>query len=459
MQHYNLDKENLQYLALQVSTAARCLYKQLEQNRENEALDTDALMDITRTLAKIKTLICWLDRPPFKGHQQYQEIRKKMLTLGREMAISAQRDRFAFKPVEQIIQNGEILAKLCDYIIQVISDPLLLQPVSLIMVTLKKKESELGFVVPPSFHGIYRVTDIKFNSPAHLSGKIEEGDEVVQINHQTVVGWQHNKVELLLHDCKPDVLLTMKKRPKHVKIYGQIYMKPYRLPSKKRSMAVRWGEGGTSSILTRPLELLPSVKRNYKTIAKPKPEPIPEDSSVSCSASGSGNSVPVPESDQNTSTVMQEDSDSDLLTPTETKMPDHELHLLFQTSRPFLQRRNTVCGDQSESFKYLSNVKFWQDRRDKSISMGFGMESAVNGMPQQDKHLNGSMPDILTSIAEEGGGEGGRMSTANDESASSNCDIVMRNVMTTTSGSKSVRFDPKTPQSGEDKDGIHVSLN
>lgn len=154
--HYNLDKENLQFLALQVATTSRCLYKQLEKNREKKTLDTDALMDITRTLAKIKPLICWLDRPPFKGQHQYFEIRKKMLTLALEMAISAQRDRFALRPVDQIIQNAEILAKLSDYIIQVISDPMLLQPASLILVTLKKKESDLGFYVSPSFHGIYK---------------------------------------------------------------------------------------------------------------------------------------------------------------------------------------------------------------------------------------------------------------------------------------------------------------
>lgn len=419
-------------MALQVATASRNLYKQLERNRETETLDTDALMDITRTLAKIKPLICWLDHPPFKGQPHYPEIRRKMLTLALQMAISAQRDRFALKPVEQIIKDAETLACLSDHIIQVISDPMLLQPASLMLVTLKKKESDLGFYVSPSFHGIYRVTDIKFNSPAHISGKIEEGDEVVQINYQTVVGWQHKKVLLQLHDSKPDVLLTMKKRPKHVKIYGQIYMKPYRLPTKKRSTPVRWGEP-SSPILCRPLELLPSVKRNFRLTA-PKPDPIPEDSTDAAAQ---------PSTNNNNNGALHEDSDSDLLTPT-AKLPDHELHVLFQTSRPFLQRRNTVCGDKSESFKYLSNVKFWQDRRDKSISMGFGMENAANVFPQPQQsqppaqpgigaHLNGSMPDILTTT------------TTTTTAEENNCDNK-RPVMKITTNSKSVRFDAAIPQ-------------
>lgn len=133
----------------------------------------------------------------------------------------------------------------------------------------------------------------------------------MQINYQTVVGWQHKKVLLQLHDSKPDVLLTMKKRPKHVKIYGQIYMKPYRLPSKKRSMAARWGEANSPRPelfsfnyyplpLPRPLELLPSAKKTFRQ-ATPKPDPIPEDS-------GGGSAAPLSISAQ------QEDSDSDLLT-------------------------------------------------------------------------------------------------------------------------------------------------
>lgn len=119
-------------------------------------IETEALKDIMRTIGKIKPLICWLDRPPFKGQLQYIEIRKQMLRLALEMAISAQRDRFAFKLVEQIFSNAEKLAKLCDYIIQDISDPMLLQPANLILVTLKKKESDLGFYVSPSFNGIYK---------------------------------------------------------------------------------------------------------------------------------------------------------------------------------------------------------------------------------------------------------------------------------------------------------------
>jgi C-terminal processing protease CtpA/Prc len=34
---------------------------------------------------------------------------------------------------------------------------------------------------------VHQIGEIKFSSPAHQCGKIEEGDEVVQVNYQTVV--------------------------------------------------------------------------------------------------------------------------------------------------------------------------------------------------------------------------------------------------------------------------------
>lgn len=39
----------------------------------------------------------------------------------------------------------------------------------------------------PSFHGVHQVGEVKCNSVAHQCGKIEAGDEIVQVNYQTVV--------------------------------------------------------------------------------------------------------------------------------------------------------------------------------------------------------------------------------------------------------------------------------
>lgn len=62
-----------------------------------------------------------------------------------------------------------------------IMDPMILQPASLDLATLKKKEQELGFFILPRNHAIHQIVDIKHGSPAHGSSKIEEGDEIVQV--------------------------------------------------------------------------------------------------------------------------------------------------------------------------------------------------------------------------------------------------------------------------------------
>lgn len=346
-------------MALHVATAARSLHRLLELKNGASVIETQILSDITRTIAKIKPLIGWLDRSPFQGQSQFTEICKRMLRLALEMATIAQRGRFAENPVEQIRTTVKKLELLANYIIQDITDPMLLQPASLNLVTLKKRESELGFNIETSYHGIHRVTDIKHNSPAHNSGKIEDGDEIVQINYQTIVGWQYKTVLLQLRESLPDVLLTLKKRPKHTKIYGQIYMQPYRLPSKKRNVGSRWGEN------------VPSPRPGFLT--------VPENTFK----------TPLMLNVENEKTD-EADTDSicsDILTPTDTKVVEKESRLYYPKPRAMLQRRNTICGDELLGHKSLVGVPLWHEHksgnsgdpsspslRDKSVSFGFGLE-------------------------------------------------------------------------------------
>lgn len=97
-----LEQENLQYLALHVATTAKCLHKQLAYCNDKSLIETQILNDITRAIATIKPLIGWLDRSPFQGQLQFNETKKRMLHLGIEMAMSAQRDRFVENPVDQV---------------------------------------------------------------------------------------------------------------------------------------------------------------------------------------------------------------------------------------------------------------------------------------------------------------------------------------------------------------------
>lgn len=153
--HYHLDKENLQFLALQIATASQCLHNQLARFTDKNKIETQILSDVARTIATIKPLIGWLDRAPFHRINRFVELRNKMLRFAIEMATMAQRDRFVENPVDQIKQTALRVAKLANYIVQDVSDVMILQPATLNLVTLKKKESELGFNIMPSYHGIH----------------------------------------------------------------------------------------------------------------------------------------------------------------------------------------------------------------------------------------------------------------------------------------------------------------
>lgn len=207
------------------------------------------------------------------------------------------------------------------------------------------------------------MTDVKYNSPAHNSGKVEDGDEIVQINYQTVVGWNYKKVLIQLQDLSStDVILTLKKRPKHTKIYGQL-MGLIKLPSKKRSLPYRF-----DNLPSPRVELINVPDLLIPVATKPL---IVDKEQIEETDDSSGN-------------------ESELLTPTEIASDEKEHRLYLPKPRAVLQRRHTICGDDLVNFKHIGNLVLWHERkiyrenldspslRDKSISasIGFGLEMA-----------------------------------------------------------------------------------
>ncbi|KAL3281327.1 hypothetical protein HHI36_004538 [Cryptolaemus montrouzieri] len=371
--HYELDKENLQTLALKLSCAANSLYRELLTVEDDcRPFKSQTLSDVHSIISAIKPLVFWLDRAPFAGDKDYMDCKIQMLQLAFEMATNAHRDIFSEKPVVTIRRICERLTKMADHIIQDITDPMILQPASLDLATLKKKEQELGFFILASNHAIHQIADIKYGSPAHGSSKIEEGDEIVQVNYLTVVGWQRKNVMILLQESPPEIVLTLKKRPRHTKVYGQIYMKPYRLPSKKRGQPYsRWNENLPSPVLLPMPDLLPI------RITRPSPVNDPVDLEAEIS-----------------------ESDSDIGSSPDSPL-DSGSRMYPLKPRPILQRRNTFTGGTSTSslpfFSFeqcrellknqaglrhsssnqINNSNFEEDSkclRDKSASCSVGLE-------------------------------------------------------------------------------------
>ncbi|CAH0556503.1 unnamed protein product [Brassicogethes aeneus] len=326
--HYELDKENLQMLALRLSCTANSLFKGLLLLDDSAKLTNQIMNDVHNIINAVKPLACWLDRSPFAGDKEYIENKEVLLKSSIEMATVALRDIFSKDPIRTIRQMCEQLSKRADYIIQVISDPMILQPASLDLATLKKKEQELGFFIMPCNHAIHQICDIKYGYPAHSCNKIENGDEIVQVNYQTVAGWHRKNVMILIQESPPEIVLTLKKRPRHTKVYGQIYMKPYRLPSRKRGGQnwFRWNDNLPSPRLM-PIHDLPQLSISKLPLTV---EPVDKE------------------------TVSSSDSE-----PSDGSL-DGESRMYPLKPRPILQRRNTITGVTPTSKRPYLPIEYWE---------------------------------------------------------------------------------------------------
>ena len=261
-QHYNLDIENLQYVALKLSWKSRSLFNEIKM-RENtkcqsplpnrEKVDTSTMSFVAEVLDALMIILSWMDKPPFEHFNI-----TKMINVGIELATNAQRDTFAENPMEVIKNCCQYLADLSDMFIQDFSskESLILQPASLDQVTIEKRpgHDDFGLVIDPLHPGVRVISEVRSESLAYQIGKIHVGDEIVKINNQTVVGWTTKNVLKLLRQeqPRPGVILTLKKRPKKQSMGGQ----PFRILSQEASPNI--------------FNNLPSPREQF--LAKPLPE-------------------------------------------------------------------------------------------------------------------------------------------------------------------------------------------
>nr|XP_027200047.1 connector enhancer of kinase suppressor of ras 3-like [Dermatophagoides pteronyssinus] len=197
--------------------------QQLKQQQSIEStidlspVSTTTLASVSDILSAVKDFISWIDRYPFDGQDKYIQARKSILQLSIELTSTAQRDQqFVQGPNEVIRQCCKKLADLCDRLVQELNDSLAIQAASLEVVTVTKNmDEDLGMHIHSSYSGIHVVGGLKYHSPAYLNGNIEEGDEIIQVNYQTVVGWQLKKLVASMRRFPTKLILTVKKRPRH----------------------------------------------------------------------------------------------------------------------------------------------------------------------------------------------------------------------------------------------------
>jgi len=208
-----------------------------QTNSTRNKVSTKTLFGVCDILNAAKTFISWIDRYPFEGQEIYVPIRKTILKLSIELATTAQRDSFVKTPNDIILTDCLTFASLCDRIVQDLHDSLAIQPASLDVALIKKRSNEeLGMHIHSSYSGIHIISGIKLSSATNNCGRIDEGDEIVQVNYRTVVGWQLRKLVDIMKEYQTELILTLKKRPKHCNMVGQVnVIKPFKLPLKEYS--------------------------------------------------------------------------------------------------------------------------------------------------------------------------------------------------------------------------------
>ncbi|XP_069495628.1 connector enhancer of kinase suppressor of ras 2 [Ambystoma mexicanum] len=221
--NYGLETENLKTLSHKLNSSAKNLQNFISGRRRSghydgkssRKLPNDFLTSVVDLIGAAKSLLAWLDRSPFAAVTDYSVTRNSVIQLCLELTTIVQQECTVYETENAILHVCKTLSGVCDNIISLSSDPLVSQSAHLEVIQLSNvKQSEgLGMYIKSTYDGLHVITGTTENSAADRCKKIHAGDEVIQVNHQTVVGWQLKNLVNALRDDPSGVILTLKKRP------------------------------------------------------------------------------------------------------------------------------------------------------------------------------------------------------------------------------------------------------
>ncbi|XP_026184184.1 connector enhancer of kinase suppressor of ras 2-like [Mastacembelus armatus] len=221
--NYGLETENLKTLSHKLSASAKNLQNFITGRRRSghydgratRKLPNDFLTSVVDLIAAAKSLLAWLDRSPFAAVADYSVTRNNVIQLCLELTTIVQQDCSVYETENKILHVCKTLSEVCDHIISLSSDPMVSQAAHLEVVQLAniKSTEGLGMYIKSTYDGLHVITGTTEGSLADRCKKIHAGDEVIQVNHQTVVGWQLKNLVNLLRGDPAGVTLTLKKRP------------------------------------------------------------------------------------------------------------------------------------------------------------------------------------------------------------------------------------------------------
>ncbi|XP_029703480.1 connector enhancer of kinase suppressor of ras 2 isoform X2 [Takifugu rubripes] len=223
--NYGLETENLRTLSHKLNASAKNLQNFIlgrrrgghYDGRASRRLPNDFLTSVVDLIGAAKNLLAWLDRSPFSNVTEYSLLKNNIVQLCLELTTIVQQDCTVYETENKILHVCKTLAGICDHIISLSSDSLVSQSAHLEVVHLTSipPSEGLGMYIKSTYDGLHVITGTTENSPADQCKKIHAGDEVIQVNHQTVVGWQLKNLVNALREDPCGVILTLKKRPQN----------------------------------------------------------------------------------------------------------------------------------------------------------------------------------------------------------------------------------------------------
>ncbi|KAM4521601.1 connector enhancer of kinase suppressor of ras 3 isoform 1-T1 [Odontesthes bonariensis] len=221
--NYGVESDHLKTLVGKMRTAHHSLSGAVSQRRKNPTYQNKSshqpsnefLTAVVELIGAAKSLLAWLDRTPMTSANDFTSTKGRIIHLCLELTSTVQKDCTVYEMEEKILEVSQALNGICEKTVQATSDPSKreMSCVEEVHITNIKPGEGLGIYIKSTYDGLHVITGTTENSPADKTQRIHAGDEVVQVNKQTVVGWQLKHLVEKLRAESGSVALVLKKRP------------------------------------------------------------------------------------------------------------------------------------------------------------------------------------------------------------------------------------------------------
>uniref|UniRef100_A0A3P9LMM6 Connector enhancer of kinase suppressor of Ras 2 n=1 Tax=Oryzias latipes TaxID=8090 RepID=A0A3P9LMM6_ORYLA len=184
-----LETESVRTLAHKLGASAKNLQNFISgrrrssqsESRTSRRLPNDLLTSVVDLITAAKSLLAWLDRSPFAAVADYSVTRNNVIQLCLELTTIVQQDCTVFETENKILHVRCVSTScVCHRTRWFPSRPTWSWSTSPTSNPLK------GMYIKSTYDGLHVITGTTEGSPADRCKKIHAGDEVIQVNHQTV---------------------------------------------------------------------------------------------------------------------------------------------------------------------------------------------------------------------------------------------------------------------------------